>query len=200
VLPRLTVAWSDVVDDRALVAVRPSVPVEGQLRASSYIRVKPGSCRTLVTVDIVSAQGGRLDEAKVLVQRVPTSSLGPRIRWGVVPHRIGTLGPDVVGSDAAYEAVRRCGVEQSGDSAEDEYRRKHLEARGRESRKWRDWRLVMISLGAELPLLKYSSLPQHRHGRNRQRRPFSRVANYNQALEEPQHVILGGAVPMRLVS
>jgi len=111
------------------VAVRPSVPVEGQLGTGSDIRVELGGGRALVTVDVVSAQGGRLNETKVLVQRVPTSSLRPRVCGRVVPYRIRALGPDIVGSDAAHEAVRRRGVEQCGDSAKDECRRKHLEAK-----------------------------------------------------------------------
>lgn len=57
----------------------------------------------------------------------------------------------------------------------------------------------MIFVGAELSLL-YTSLSHHRHGLNRPRRSFSRVTNYHQALEEPQHAVLGGAVPMRLVT
>lgn len=126
---KFTVAWCDVVDDRTLVAVRPSVPVEGQGRTSSNVCVKSGSRRALVTVDVVSAQGGGLNESKILVQRVPTSSLGPGVGRRVVPYRIRALGPDIVGSDAADEAVRRCGVDQSGDSTEDECCGKHLEAR-----------------------------------------------------------------------
>lgn len=59
----LTVAGSDVVDDGALVAVRPGVPVEGQLRASSNIGIKPCCGRTLVAVDVVRGQSSRLDES-----------------------------------------------------------------------------------------------------------------------------------------
>ena len=73
----VTVARSDVVDDGALVAVGPGVPVEGQLGASCDVGVEPGGGRALVAVDVVGAQGSGLDEPKILVQRIPTSSLWP---------------------------------------------------------------------------------------------------------------------------
>nr|GFD53383.1 hypothetical protein [Tanacetum cinerariifolium] len=64
----------DVVDDRALVAIRPGVPVEGQLGAGSGAGVESAGGRALVADDVVSAGRSRLDETIVLVQGGPASS------------------------------------------------------------------------------------------------------------------------------
>lgn len=100
----LTVARSNIVYDGALVGVGPGVPVEGQLRSGSDVGVEPSGSRALVAVDVVSAQGSRLDESKILVQGIPARCLWSRVRWGVVPYWVGALGPDVVGSDTTNKA------------------------------------------------------------------------------------------------
>lgn len=117
---RHTIARSNIVDDGALVAVWPGVPVEGKLRASDDIGVEPSSSRALVTGDLVSAQRSRLDKTKVLVQGIPTRSLRPGVRRRIVPHRIRTIGPYFVGSDTTNETMGRYSVEEGGSSAQEE--------------------------------------------------------------------------------
>jgi hypothetical protein len=51
----LTIAWSDVVDNGALVCVWPGVPVEFQVSASGDTGVLLAGSRALVAVDVVSA-------------------------------------------------------------------------------------------------------------------------------------------------
>jgi len=71
----VTIAWSDIVNDGALVCIWPGVPVELQVSTSGDTSVLLASSRALVTVDVVSASSSRLNKAIVLVQGVPTSSL-----------------------------------------------------------------------------------------------------------------------------
>ena len=100
------------------MTIWPGVPVEGKLRASGDIGVKPSSSCTLVASDVVSAQRIRLDKTKVLVQGIPTRSLRSRVRGGIVPHRVRTFSPRSAGTDTTNEAMGRHSVEEGGNSAQ----------------------------------------------------------------------------------
>lgn len=113
------------------MCVGPCVPVEGQLGACSNAGILLAGGCALVTVDVVSARSCGLNEAVVLVLGIPASSLSPLSGGQVVPDRVGSSSPDVVGRDAGHEAVSRGGVEQGSDSAEKKSRGKHLVARVR---------------------------------------------------------------------
>jgi len=72
---RLTIAWSDVVDDWPLVAIRPCAPNE--LHSVSCIRggIQLSSSGALVTVDVGGPKRGWFNEADVLVQSIPAGGL-----------------------------------------------------------------------------------------------------------------------------
>lgn len=112
-----------------MVALGPGVPVECERGAGGDVGVESAGGCALVAVDVVGGQGCGLDEAKVLVQRVPTCCLRPRVCGRVVPYWVRAFGPYSVGADAAYEAVGSYGVEKSGDGAEKECSGDHFVGR-----------------------------------------------------------------------
>lgn len=122
----LTVARSNIVNDGALVAFRPGVPVERQLRAGSGSSVESAGSCALVAVDIVGTGGGGLNKSVVLVQGSPASCLRPRIGRAVEPHRVSALSPGTVAADIPDMAVGRCCVKKGGDDAENECCGKHV--------------------------------------------------------------------------
>jgi hypothetical protein len=114
-----TVARCDVVDDRALVAVGPCVPLKLDRVSGVDVGVETAGRGTLVAVYICGASGCGLDETNVLVQRVPACGLGTTFFREVVPNRIRAVGENPLDVDSFDEAVGGYGVEKDGNGAEE---------------------------------------------------------------------------------
>lgn len=115
-----TVARRDVVDDRALMTIRPSVPLKLNGIPGVDVSVETSCSGTLVAVHICCADGCGLDETDVLVQCVPACGLGAAVFGEVVPHGVGTVGESALYVDTFDEAVGGCCVEKDSDGAEEE--------------------------------------------------------------------------------
>ena len=76
-------ALGEIVDDRAMVALRPGVPLQGDGRAGCDGDLGRAGGRALVAGDVRRAEGVGRDEAVVLVQCEPAGAL--RLGRGVVP-------------------------------------------------------------------------------------------------------------------
>ena len=74
-----TVARRDVVDNRALVTIRPSVPLKLDGVSRVHVSVETSRSGTLVAVHVRCADGCGLDETDVLVQCIPACGLGAAV-------------------------------------------------------------------------------------------------------------------------
>jgi hypothetical protein len=72
-----------------------------------------------VASDVRCTYGSWLDESKVLVQRVPSGSLGSAVGGIVVPHGIGAIRESALDVYALDVAVGRGSVEEERSSAEE---------------------------------------------------------------------------------
>lgn len=115
----LTVVRRKVVDDRPLVRLRPSVPVEFNSLSSIDINEVLASSCALVASNITAAITGWLNETKVLVERVPASGHGSLTGRVVEPDRIRTGGPFTIDTDTTDEAVCRDELRQASGEAEE---------------------------------------------------------------------------------
>ncbi len=105
------------------MAVGPGVPEEGQLVAGLGLDELLADHRALVARDVARAEGRRLYEPEVLVERVPARRRGRLARRVVVPNRVCASEPRaVVHPDTRDEAMRRGRAKQGGGDAQDNRR------------------------------------------------------------------------------
>lgn len=127
-----TVAGSNVVDNRPLVAVGPRVPHKIDRVSGIDVGIE-STCRcALVAVDVCAAESSGLDETIVLVQCIPASGLGPAVGRAVEPDGVRTGGGFAVDDEFCDKAVRGGSVEEKGESTEERCRGVHF---GGEKRK-----------------------------------------------------------------
>ena len=101
------------------MAVRPGAPVEIQGVAGIDARIQFAGRRALMASDISSLKGAWGDEAKVLIQGIPSCSRRSGARWIVVPDRVGARCPFAAVSDAGHKAMGCGTVEQRGDQRQE---------------------------------------------------------------------------------
>lgn len=115
-----TVARRNVVDDRSLVRVGPRVPCKFNGVTRIGVDVQATCCRALMAVDVRRSHGCGLNEANVLVESVPASSLRTAVGGVVVPDGIRTFGECALDVHASDEAVGGGSVQERSCGAEDE--------------------------------------------------------------------------------
>ena len=115
-----TVARRNVVYNRPLVTIRPSVPLKLDGVSRIDVSVETSRSGTLVAVHICCADRCGLDETDVLVQCIQACGLGATVLWEVVPHGVGAVGEGAFYVDTLDEPVGGCCVEKDSDGAEEE--------------------------------------------------------------------------------
>jgi hypothetical protein len=111
---RITIARSNIVDDRSLVAIRPREPDE--LHTVSCIRtdICLACSSTLVAVDISSSKCCGLNIANILVKGVPSCSYRARPSLVVIPIGVRAISELGVYVHAFDEAMSGYGAEKDG--------------------------------------------------------------------------------------
>lgn len=100
--------------------VGPGVPHKLERVACVGVDVEATCCCALVTVYVGRPEGCGFDEAKVLVERVPASSLGAAVGGRIPPDGVGAFGEGALDVHACDKAMGGSSVEERSCGAEEE--------------------------------------------------------------------------------
>jgi hypothetical protein len=128
-----TIARRNVIDNRTLVGIRPTTPVEGDGIARVSVRVQPARCGVLVAVYVGGFECScrRRDESNVLIQSIPACSHWSCASCVVPPDRVSAWSPRAFDCDSADEAMGFDLGEEGGGKCEEAGERAHSDSKYR---------------------------------------------------------------------